>query len=269
MNQNSFDSNPNNLNNNPNSGSTPKYTNYNLSSPTKSFNPQKTIEETMNVTNSKLKKKRSRTFRTFAFIANFIWIMAIVLMLVKLFAFQHVQVEGRSSFPNYDTGQYLLMNQLDKNFVRGQVVAAYAIRNFAFRVNFEMNPFESFVSRFDCPSTSNCPAKFYLKRVIGLPGECVKVDDFMVIVFTSEQDKIGRKLVEPYINISEDRGSRKTIEKLCLDKDEFFLMGDNRGNSNDSRELGAFKNYQIFGKEFVRFQPLEKFRFFELPKYNF
>jgi signal peptidase I len=233
----------------------------------KSFDPQAHIKIPDQVTPPK--KPSKKIFKVLAFIGNFIWISFIVLMVVKLVGFQHVQVDGRSSYPNYDTGEYLLMNNLDKKLDRGQVVAVYSIRNFAYRVNFEMNPVEAFFSRFDCPSSSDCPAKFYLKRVVGLPGECIEIKNYKSVIYKDSNDNQGQYLKEDYINTSENRGSRQDLAKVCMESDEYFLMGDNRGNSNDSRELGKFKNYQIFGKEFVKFQPISKFRFFVLPKFEF
>jgi signal peptidase I len=242
------------------------FTKYSDNNPNRSYNPAKVLTDSIKTPQP---KPKSKLWRNLALIGNILWVSAITLMLVKLVAFQHVQVEGRSSYPNYDTGQYLLMNQIDKTYPRGQVVAVYAIRNFAFKVNFEMNPIESFVSRFDCNSPSDCPAKFYLKRVIGLPGECIEVKNYKTIIYKDNSDKVGQYLKESYINTSENRGSMQDSTRVCMDYDEYFLMGDNRGNSNDSRVLGKFKNFQIFGKELVRFQPVSEFRFFKLPEYEF
>ncbi|MBO4846551.1 MAG: signal peptidase I [Lachnospiraceae bacterium] len=97
---------------------------------------------------------------------------------------------------------------------------------------------------------------YYVKRIIGLPGEKVFIDEYGTIFIN---DKV---LVENYGNaVIENPGL--AAEPIKLGDDEYFVMGDNRNDSQDSRypQVGAVKREQILGKLWVQIWPLNRLRF--------
>ena len=97
---------------------------------------------------------------------------------------------------------------------------------------------------------------FYIKRIIGLPGETVQIDEEGKIYVDGEiiDDFYGKEVIQ-------DPG--RAYEPIKLGKDEYFVLGDNRNNSTDSREpsVGNIKRGNIIGKAWLRIWPLDKFGF--------
>lgn len=97
---------------------------------------------------------------------------------------------------------------------------------------------------------------YYIKRIIGLPGETVRIDEDGVIYINDTE------LVEFYgKEIIADPGIAK--DGITLGDDEYFVMGDNRNNSSDSREasVGNIKRKDILGRAWLRIWPLHQFGF--------
>lgn len=94
---------------------------------------------------------------------------------------------------------------------------------------------------------------YYIKRIIGLPGETVQVVDGMVYIDGELLDESYGKEVMNYAGVA--------IDPIELDEDEYFVLGDNRNNSSDSRDpsVGNIQKDQIIGKAFLRIWPLNKF----------
>jgi signal peptidase I len=186
---------------------------------------------------------------------NVICIALIAIFVLKLVVYQQVVVDGKSSFPNYDDDQMLLVNQIDKQFDRGQVVAVYADKEVARTANY--------FTRFN--------AKFYLKRVIGLPGEEIEIIGGNVIIYNKEYPT-GAILNESYVLNSaktQQDYSKELIPRKKIPYGEFFLMGDNRPCSADSRSFGTFSSFAIFGKENFRLTPVSEFHVFSIPEITF
>ncbi len=101
---------------------------------------------------------------------------------------------------------------------------------------------------------------FYIKRVIGLPGETVEIDGDQVKIDNAANPN-GFVLDEPYIHIDASVSSSTTAifsnihEKVTLGPDEYFVMGDNRHNSSDSRLWGILPRDNIKGDAFLRLFP--------------
>lgn len=96
---------------------------------------------------------------------------------------------------------------------------------------------------------------YYIKRIIGLPGETVQIDEKGNIYIDGEilQENYGREIIKPeYVGIA--------AEPVVLGEDEYFVMGDNRNNSSDSRTeiVGNIKREDIVGRAWVRIWPLSK-----------
>ena len=95
---------------------------------------------------------------------------------------------------------------------------------------------------------------YYIKRIIGLPGETVFIDEEGNIFFDEEllQEDYGKETIL-------DAG--RAYEPITLGEDEYFVMGDNRNNSQDSRDpaVGNISGEDIIGRAWVRIWPLNKF----------
>ena len=94
---------------------------------------------------------------------------------------------------------------------------------------------------------------YYIKRIIGMPGETVQVIDGMVYIDGEMLDESYGKEVMEYAGVAS--------EPIELGDDEYFVLGDNRNNSSDSRDpsVGNIRGDQIIGKAFLRIWPLNKF----------
>lgn len=160
-------------------------------------------------------------------LVRFIFIAIIIVLPIRILIAQPFIVSGSSMFPTFKDNQYLIVDQISYRFgepARGDVV----------------------IFRFPLD-----PSKFFIKRVIGLPNEKVVIKDGKVSVF----DKDGKetKLDEPYLEVDKESKDSGIYQ---LKADEYFVMGDNRIASSDSRSWGLLPRKNIVGKAFVRILPL-------------
>lgn len=166
------------------------------------------------------KKSAIHEILTFAAIALFIVIP------FRIFIAQPFIVNGASMDPTFHDGEYLIVDQITYKLhdpARGDVII------------------------FKYPED---PSKFFIKRVIGLPRDKIVINEGVVTIFNALTPG-GLALNEPYIEFS------KTEDfELTLESDEYFVMGDNRRNSSDSRVWGALPEALIVGRPFVRLLPL-------------
>ncbi len=205
----------------------------------------KSIEELRKNQGFNLRKLISVTF----------WIFVLFLVFLKVVVFQQVSVVGSSMEPNYFNGETLLVNQIEKNFKRGQVVAVFRDRDVAESADY--------FTRFQ--------ATFFLKRIIGLPNEEVEIKEDKVIIYNNQYPN-GAYLEEDYISQATKkklRDEKYAFPRTKVLNGEFFLMGDNRTNSFDSRNLGSFPEKSLFGVETVKVWPIDSFEFFSQPQYKF
>jgi signal peptidase I len=187
-------------------------------------------------------------------LSTIFWIILVAVFFLKLVVFQQVTVVGKSMMPSYQDGETLLVNQIDKNFRRGQVVAIYKDNDVAKNADY--------FTRFH--------AIFYLKRIIGLPGEEIEMYKDKVIIY-NQQNPEGVILEEDYIGESVREAYREEnyhFPRYKIPQNQYFLLGDNRNNSTDSRLLGSSPDYAIFGQESVRFWPPTRTDIFQLPEYK-
>lgn len=199
--------------------------------------------------------KNKKKFSLLGSLSLIFWIFVVFLVILKVVVFQQVSVVGSSMEPNYSNGQTLFMNQLSKDYSRGQVVAVFK--------DFQEARNADYFTRFQ--------STFYLKRIIALPNESIEIIGGKVILY-SQTGAEGKILEENYVtNETKSKLDQENyhLPKLTLKSNEYFLMGDNRTNSYDSRLIGPFPDYAIFGQETLRVWPLQTIEIFNLPKYSF
>ncbi|MEW5820435.1 MAG: signal peptidase I [Cyanobacteriota bacterium] len=104
----------------------------------------------------------------------------------------------------------------------------------------------------------------YIKRLIGLPGDNIDVVEG-IGVFVN-----GKLLDEPYVNEIADRGcgTRAKYCQITLEKDQYFMMGDNRNNSLDSRVWGPLPVNRVIGKAYCRWWPIDRIALINHQNYN-
>jgi len=177
-------------------------------------------------------------------------ILAFVIIIpIRVFLFQPFFVQGASMEPNFEDSNYLIVNEL------GYKKTSFSLdgKNF-----FTVAPFKKLqradVVVFRYPKN---PSQFFIKRVIGLPGEKVEIKNGQVIIYNQANPE-GVFLDESvYIskNIKTVAGMDDFV--ISLKEDEYFVMGDNRAYSSDSRVWGPVPSSDIMGKVILRAWPLD------------
>jgi signal peptidase I len=178
----------------------------------------------------------------FKFVFETLKIIVIALAIVipiRYFLFQPFFVDGVSMSPNYNNGDYLIVDEITYKLrepQRGEVVV--------------------FRSPVD-------PTQRYIKRIIGLPGETVEVSDGLINIIGTN----GRTILNESEYFSEPvyTGTNVTI---LLEEDEYFVLGDNRGMSYDSRRWGILPKSNIIGKTWIRLLPINSLSKFSTPQYS-
>ncbi|HEC30762.1 MAG TPA: signal peptidase I [Candidatus Yonathbacteria bacterium] len=158
-------------------------------------------------------------------VIKFFVIASIIVIPIRIFIAQPFIVSGSSMDPTFADKQYLIVDQLSYNLgtpERGDVV----------------------ILRYPLDTSV-----FFIKRVVGLPNETVTITDGVVSI-TSPENELGITLDEPYIKFPKFDSSTRTLG----DK-EYFVMGDNRAASLDSRAWGPAPENLIIGKVFLRLLP--------------
>ncbi|MEO5646065.1 MAG: signal peptidase I [Candidatus Paceibacterota bacterium] len=162
------------------------------------------------------------------FIENVLYIIGAVIFaaIIQAFLIRPFIVSGTSMDPVIKNGQYLIIDEVTYHIhtpERGDVIV------------------------FKAPPE---PSKYYIKRVIGLPGDTVKIKDGKVtIVNTAHPD--GFTLNEPYLtHLSNDNGT------FVVTQNNYFVMGDNRTGSYDSRSWGMLPIENIRGRAVLRLLPV-------------
>jgi signal peptidase I len=157
---------------------------------------------------------------------RFILIAIAIVLPVRILIAQPFIVSGSSMFPTFKDNQYLIVDQISYRFEdpeRGDVI----------------------IFRFPLD-----PSKFFIKRVIGLPNEKVSIKDGVVSITNAAGEKI--MLDEPYLEADEVSKDDFSAE---LGDGEYFVMGDNRIASSDSRSWGVLPRKNVIGKAFLRLLP--------------
>ncbi len=167
----------------------------------------------------------------------------VVIIPIRLFLFQPFVVNGASMEPNYHSGEYLIINEIGYKEVRiGDFILKRSTREF--------RRGDTVVFRFP-----QRPGTFFIKRVVALPGERITVRGGVVTIY-NELHPEGMVLEEPYLSES----ARVTTDDVSytVGEDEYFVMGDNRNHSYDSRAWGPLPKRYVMGKAVVRLYPVTR-----------
>jgi signal peptidase I len=171
-----------------------------------------------------------------------IFLIVVVFILFGVFAVQPVVVEGTSMLPQLNDGERLLVNKL----------VYYKIQSVSWG-HLERGD----IVVFWFPKE---PDKSYVKRVIGLPGEMVEVKNGRVIID-------GQELKEDYLDLEHNQ-SLPSFPPKRVEEHYYFVMGDNRDNSSDSRYWGLVPEKYIYGKAFFRYWKPSNMGFLEHGQYD-
>jgi len=182
----------------------------------------------------------------FIFVLELIKITAISLIIiipVRYFLIQPFYVKGESMEPSFYNHEYLIVDEISYNFKdpkRGDIIVFRYPRN---------------------------PQEFFIKRLIALPGEEVQVKNGYVYIFNNSNPD-GFVLDEPYLG-EDVRTYAMTEDKVILGDNEYFVLGDNRGKSKDSRSFGPVNESFVIGKVFFRGFPFNRIDFFKTQEYKY
>ncbi|MCI0479925.1 signal peptidase I [Candidatus Uhrbacteria bacterium] len=163
-----------------------------------------------------------------------------IIIPVRYFLVQPFYVKGASMEPNFFDHEYLIIDELSYRF---------------------RNPQRGEIVVFRYP---NDPKQYFIKRVIGLPGETVEIANGRVKIFNDEKPNGFILPEQEYLDQLYTAASRT----VTLKSDEYFVMGDNRISSLDSRYFGAIERGDVVGRVWLRGWPLDRWRQFHVPAYD-
>jgi len=162
-------------------------------------------------------------------IVKFLAPIVVIVFVVRTYVAQPFIVDGESSSPNFHTGNYLIIDELSYHFRdparQDMIVLRYPLD----------------------------PTRFFLKRIIGLPGDRVVISGGKVYIYNAANPK-GYVLSEPYEGQATFPAG--PYSDVTLGAGQYFVMGDNRSGSDDSRMWGIMPRADIVGHVILRLFPL-------------
>jgi signal peptidase I len=170
-------------------------------------------------------------------IAKIVVISLVIVLPIRYFVFQPFLVRGESMEPNFQDGDYLIIDEISYRLgspERGDVIV------------------------FNSPTA---PSQRFIKRIIGLPGETVVVEDGMIKVLDKEGTAVLNE--SEYLSGIETPGN----VEISLGEEEYFVLGDNRVSSYDSRRWGPLQEEEIIGKVSLRAWPVAAAAAIKTPEY--
>lgn len=163
-----------------------------------------------------------------------------IILPVRYFLIQPFYVKGASMEPTFHDSEYLIIDEISYRFKepsRGDIVV------------------------FRYPKDSS---QYFIKRIIGLPKEKVEIKDGKIIIY-NEENPTGKLIDESaYLDSVATTPNNVTV----LEDNEYFVFGDNRNASLDSRRFGAVNKNNLIGRVWFRGWPLERIGWFETPEYS-
>ena len=165
----------------------------------------------------------------------------VIIAPIRYFLIQPFYVKGASMEPNFYDHEYLIVDEISYRFndpKRGEIIVFRYPKN---------------------------PQEFFIKRIVSFPGEKVQVKDGGVIVYNDENPD-GKTLEETYL---EDNVKTYSLSEdiISLGPNEYFVLGDNRNASKDSRSFGPVDRSFVIGKVLLRGWPFDRMDTFPAPSY--
>jgi signal peptidase I len=160
-------------------------------------------------------------------------IAALIVVPIRMLVAQPFIVSGSSMLPTFENGDYLIVDEISYKFnepQRGDII----------------------IFRFPA-----FPTKFLIKRVIGLPNEKIEIRNNIIKIYNNDLPE-GKVLKEDYLK----RTPKMKDLTVVLGKDEYFVLGDNREKSSDSRIWGGVDKRLIIGRALIRLWPPTKLKVF-------
>jgi len=191
--------------------------------------------------NEKPGKKDSRLAKFLLGLFDLVKTVVLIVVLtygIRIFIIQPFIVEGQSMEPSFKNGDYLITEKISFRIrppERGEIVIFHPPDN---------------------------PEVNYIKRIVGLPGDIIKISDGAVHIN-------GSRIIEPYL-VSNDKtlSAQKDGYTATLKADEYFVMGDNRNHSRDSREIGPIPTDSLVSRIWFRLLPIQEAKAFAAIKYQ-
>ena len=179
-------------------------------------------------------EKQPKKYSFFRELITFIIIAVVIVLPFRMFVAEPYIVSGTSMFPTFDTGHYLIVDKL-----------SYRLHDPA--------RYDVVVMIFPKDTT-----KDFIKRIIGLPGDTVKVQNGVVTIINSANPN-GFVLDQSFVKYPKTDGSDN--QTVTLKSGQYFVMGDNRAGSYDSRYWGPLPKSDIIGHPIIRLLPVSKIGF--------
>ncbi|MDO9399741.1 MAG: signal peptidase I [bacterium] len=185
-----------------------------------------------------------KNFFVFVFeLTKVVLISLAIIIPIRYFLIQPFYVKGASMEPNFHDSEYLIIDEISYRFnqpKRGDIIVFKYPRN---------------------------PQEYFIKRIVGLPNEKVQVRDGEIYIFNKE-NPLGIKIDEPYLADGvKTNGSDEEV--ISLKNDEYYVLGDNRNFSKDSRSFGPVNKSFVVGRVLLRGWPFDKVNLFPVQQYSF
>ncbi|MFH1522990.1 MAG: signal peptidase I [Patescibacteria group bacterium] len=185
-----------------------------------------------------------RNFFSFTFeLIKIVVISLAIIIPVRYFLIQPFYVKGASMEPNFYDHEYLIIDEITYRFKepqRGDIIVFRYPRN---------------------------PQEYFIKRIIGLPGEKIQIENGEVYIYNDEYPE-GINLDEKYL-FNDTKTYSLTEEVISLSGKEYYTLGDNRNSSKDSRSFGPVNESFITGRVLLRGWPFNRISLFETPDYEY
>lgn len=185
-----------------------------------------------------------KSFFSFIFeLLKIVVISLVIIIPIRYFLVQPFYVKGASMEPTFYDHEYLIVDEITYRLhqpERGDVVVFRYPRN---------------------------PQEYFIKRVIGLPGEKVQIKDNNIFIFNKEHPD-GFMLDENYIP-AEVKTYSLVEDAISLENNEYYVLGDNRNSSKDSRSFGPVNKSFIIGRVLFRGWPFNRINVFKGEEYQF
>ena len=198
--------------------------------------------ETHNQDKNNISKAETGPIRTFIWdLVKIVGVSMAIIIPFRLLVAEPFVVSGSSMLSNFHNNDYLIVDRLSYRRSeprRGDVVVMKYPKN---------------------------TSEYFIKRIIGLPGETVMLQNGKVVI-VNPQNPQGMTIEEPYLSSGTPTLGRPG--PYTLGNGEYFVLGDNRTASSDSRVWGILPENDIVGRAWLRIFPLKDFGFIKTPTYN-